>query len=607
MMAVRPPAARTAAARTGSSRFFCAVIAAIALFSAFSSAAAPVAPPESLQRVRALTRGGAIQLAVRLLDQEQSSVSGEAWLAWEKERFALLRAQGNWAGLADRALQFPLGTPPEFVLMAKTEAAQARLALQDSDGARGILRGLLWSGAGSGEQQAEWRQLVIRSYLQEDAMDDALAALARYREDFDVRKPAWRLLEATVQIRAGKPKEAYALVGDIKTHEGRRIALIAGLRSGVATPAVTLARALALAEETRNKPALNQQVWALAAEAALRANDSSRRMYALERALTLARLYPDTDHLVVLNGDNLWQAYERYAEATGNAARLLVGNDASWLKKAASYKRDDAMQARSFYVFLSRHGASEETMAQATRKLADSLVEDGRVEVLRALYTSKERYPDLALVPAYVRYRLAEQALAVYDIAFAATVMRGLDKAPNGEDDDNWALRRARILIYAGRYDEAQEIFTALLPETRKVGDVLAERVLQVIFDLQAAGRHLQAIAQLERLFLLSENPRTRREILYWIAESKSALGEHQAAAELYLRSANYQHPTGGDMWGQTARYHAAEALGKAGLTQDARSVYQNLLRFTEDARQRAVIERNIQQLWLTEKKTTTR
>ncbi|MEK7712357.1 MAG: hypothetical protein AAB312_04795, partial [Pseudomonadota bacterium] len=86
-----------------------------------------------------------------------------------------------------------------------------------------------------------------------------------------------------------------------------------------------------------------------------------------------------------------------------------------------------------------------------------------------------------------------------------------------------------------------------------------------------------------------------------------AALGDHQQAAELYLRSATYQHPTGGDMWGQTARYHAAEELGKAGLTQDARLVYQALLRHADDAKQRAVIERNIQQLWLIEKKATPR
>jgi hypothetical protein len=102
-------------------------------------------------------------------------------------------------------------------------------------------------------------------------------------------------------------------------------------------------------------------------------------------------------------------------------------------------------------------------------------------------------------------------------------------------------------------------------------------------------------------------NPRTQREILYWIAESKAALGEPQQAAELYLRSASYNHPTGGDMWGQTARFHAAEQLGRAGLTQDARLVFQALLRHTADAKQRAVIERQIQQLWLIETRTTTR
>ena len=97
-----------------------------------------------------------------------------------------------------------------------------------------------------------------------------------------------------------------------------------------------------------------------------------------------------------------------------------------------------------------------------------------------------------------------------------------------------------------------------------------------------------------------------QREIYYWIAESRSALGEYREAAELYLRSATFENPTGGDMWGQTARYHAAETLGKAGLTQDARLVFQALLKHTADAKQRAVIERSIQQLWLIEKKTTT-
>ncbi|MDX5151356.1 MAG: tetratricopeptide repeat protein, partial [Acidiferrobacterales bacterium] len=90
-----------------------------------------------------------------------------------------------------------------------------------------------------------------------------------------------------------------------------------------------------------------------------------------------------------------------------------------------------------------------------------------------------------------------------------------------------------------------------------------------------------------------------QREILFWMAESKVALGKSGEAAELYLRSAYHGQPKGGDMWGQSARYHAAESLAKAGNLEDARTIYQELLRFTPDAKRRAIIERNLQQLWL--------
>ena len=183
--------------------------------------------------------------------------------------------------------------------------------------------------------------------------------------------------------------------------------------------------------------------------------------------------------------------------------------------------------------------------------------------------------------------------------------MQGLETPPAGEDADGWALRRARVLIYAGDQRGALELLNGILAGKKKLDDAFAERFIQVLFDLQAADQHIQVIALLEVLFNLVVNPGIQRESLYWTAESKAALGQYQQAAELYLRSASYQHPTGGDMWGQTARYHAAEALGKAGLTQDARLVYQALLRHAEDAKQRAVIERNIQQLWLIEKKAT--
>jgi hypothetical protein len=559
----------------------------------------------ALERVRALTKGGATQLALRLLDQYQPVASQtEVWMQWEKERYALYRTQRDWTQLTERATHLPADLPPEFVRWAKTEAVRARLNANDATGARRLLRDLLWRERGSRDERAEWRQLVIRSYLIENNVRDALTALQKYREDFQVNSPAWRQLEATILIRAGKPREAYALIGDIKTHEGQWLSLLAGLQGGMLPPATVLTRALNLAEETRNKPALNQQVWLLAAEAAARTKDAPRRIYALERALTDTRSAVASDSLLTAHADDLWQAYEHYAESVGNEARLLVGNDAAWLKKAESYKRDDAMSARAFYAFLLGH-ANAKTRQLAVQRFSDSLIEDGRAEVLRALYTTSRRYPDLKTVPSYVRYRLVDQALTDYDIAFAARIMQGLETPPIGEDPGNWALRRARVLIYAGDQRGAVQLLNAILTDKQKLDDAFADRYIQVLFDLQAADQHTQAITLLEAVFKLVADPRIQRETIYWIADSKAALGEHQQAAELYLRSATYQNPTGGDMWGQTARYHAAEELGKAGLTEDARLVYQALLRHTEDAKQRAVIERNIQQLWLIEKKAT--
>ena len=568
---------------------------------------ARAADNDALERIRALTRGGATQLALRQLDQHQPPVSqADSWMLWEKERYALFRAQRNWAQFAARATSLPEGLPAEFVRWAKTEAARAHLTASDAEGARRVLRDLLWQEQGSRDERAEWRQLVIRSYLIENNVSDAHTALQQYRADFQVSSPAWRQLEATILIRAGKARDAYALIGDIKTHDGQLLTLLAGLQGEMLPPATVLKRALGLAEQTRNKPALHHQAWLLVAEAAARANDPLRRMYALERALTEAREHAAPDALLAANADDLWQAYERYAEAVGNEARLLVGHDAAWLKKAEAYKRDDALQARAFYAFLLGH-AGIETRKLAQQRFTDSLIEDGRAEVLRALYSASRRYPDLKAVPEYARYRLADQALAGYDISFAARLMQGLENPPAGEDPDGWALRRARVLIYAGDQRGAQQLLNGILADKKTLDDAFAERYIQVLFDLQAADQHTQAITLFKAVFKLVNNPRIQRESLYWTADSKAALGEHQQAAELYLRSATYQHPTGGDMWGQTARYHAAEQLGKAGLTQDARLVYQALLRHADDAKQRAVIERNIQQLWLIEKKATPR
>lgn len=564
------------------------------------------AQASDLERIPALIQGGALGLAQTLVDRNQPTPDqADIWMAWEKQRYAVYFARRDWEALAQRIAALPPDVPDEFQRWALTQAAWARLAAGDGEGARQFLRRLLEPVNASPEAMAEARQMMIRSYLVDDNLADARTAVQRYQQDYNAHSDAWQELHATLLLRSHQPRVAFELLAGMHTHEGRLLRLLAASQSRAFPAATLLQQTQKLAYETRNKPRLQYQAWVLAASAALQANDRLQRVIALEHALTLQD-ESLADKLFIVQADDLWQAYDRFAQAAGNARHLLIGKDAGWVKQAESYKRDDAVSARAFYAFLTSHAGSSATRELAHRRLTDSLNEDGREKVVRRLYTASHRYAALDAVPEGVRYRMLDSALADFDIDYAVKLMAGLTATPEGEDIHRWRLRQARILIYAGDYAKALPLLRDLLCAISAFDEDFAERYIQVMFDLQLAGRHEETIALLESVYLLADNARMQREILYWMAESRAALGDYADAAELYLRSATYDNAMGGDMWGQSARFHAAEALGKAGLTADARDVYAGLLKFTDDPKRRLLLERNIQQLWLIEKKTTT-
>ncbi|OGI49153.1 MAG: hypothetical protein A2151_07815 [Candidatus Muproteobacteria bacterium RBG_16_65_34] len=549
-------------------------------------------------------RGGAPKLALMLLDQEQTaSLPPGQWMAWERQRLAVYAALRDWDALAGRAEHLPPDLPPEFRRYALVQAVEARLAAQDAEGARRYLRRLVFGERAGGAELAQVRRLVIRSYLTENNLADAQTALARYQQDYNARGEAWQTLHAEILMRAGKDRAAFDVAAGAQSHEARLMRLASALRAEIIKPAVALGQAEKLADELRAKPALARKAWAAAAEAALRGRAPAQRVLALERALSLPG--PGDDPLFGVEPEDLWQAYERLAESIGNAARLLVGNDRAWLAKAESYKAADGHHARALYAFLAAHAAEDSTRAAAHQRLADGLLKEGYGETLRELYTRSARYGSVAAIPEVVRYRLADKALADFDIRLAAQLVKDLVRPPEDEDAEFWRLRRARVLIYAGDYHPALVELSGMLDDKRSLEPDLAGRYLQVLFDLQTAGKHEEAAVLLESVYARVDNERMRREILFWIADSKSAQGRYQEAAEWYLRSATFNGANGGDPWGETARFHAAEALGRAGFIEDARGVYLKLLGGTEDPRRRAQIERNIQQLWLAQNAPT--
>jgi hypothetical protein len=578
-------------------RFFLALLA-----SSFAASAGAGDP----EHVAALVKGGATQLAQRLLDAEQkSNLPAEEWVLWERQRFDVLRALRKWDDLAKRVQRLPEHVPAEFRHEALVLAAEARLAANDPDGARRFLRQLLWQEQVRGEAAAQARRLIIRSYTQEGQLADARAALLRYQQDYQAKSEPWQVLHAELLLQAGDARAALPVLAGLQSYEARLLRLTAILLAKQQPARDVLAATNKLAAALESRPELRRSVWILAAEAAREAGDDGAQVLALEQALSLPEGEPQP--LFRVTADDLWQTYDRLAERGGNIARLLVGNDDDWLEKAEAVACTEHHLARAWYAFLSRHAAQDEVRALSHRRLALGLMRDGRSHTLEALYTKSQRYPAASGVPEQVRYALADKAIADYNISLAAELVRGLDAPPEGEAPEDWGLRRARILIYAGDYAAAAKLLTEIMTAQDVLDVELTGRLLHVLFDFQAVDRHDDALKLFRAVYERTDSERIQREVLFWMADSHSALKRHADAAESYLRSATFNGASGEDPWGHTARFLAAEALGRAGLVDDARQVYLKLLASTPDPRRRAQIQRQMQQLWLRRKSASTR
>jgi len=607
--------------------------------------ATPPAPPNvgkaDLAEVRALADSGAASLALRMLDRAQPSAKTDTqgWMRWERERIQIYASTQDWASLVQRLAHLPPKLPADFVRWARTQQAQAYLAQGDAQAARRVLRRLVWSGGRpDAKWLAHWRHLIIRSYLEQGRSQDAYTALQRYQQDYGEGTRADILLRARILLGLGRPGDAARLLArrgaaspKDKDPEGAMLYGLARLRSGQLTPRQALGKALHQARSTdkqakakakhkghagagrakRGPAPLVAQQWAVVAEAARRAGDRATRAYALEHVISAARRQPLPTGLFSLNADSLWDAYHDYAVQLGNRAHFLIGDDKRWFAAADKARKKTPVRARSLYALLMLHGQDAESRARAAKDFVATLKPGpGDDALLTALFLHAPRhFPKVAKVPLPVRYALVDIGLKHSDIDLASRVMATIDRPPKDTDAFMWELRRARIFVYGGQPERGAKVLGALLNEPTPGGDdtmAMAsidkeqmEHLLQVIFDLQTLGENDTAIGLFKLALRRSPDVQLSREILYWMGDSRKAQGKYVEAARLYLKSAMYGGSKAGDPWGQTARYQAAGALAKAGLRQDARDLYRQLLAVTTDPARRAVLTHDMQQLWL--------
>lgn len=438
----------------------------------------------------------------------------------------------------------------------------------------------------------------MQSYLQQNRIDDAYLALLRYQQDYGEAGEEALLLRARILLASDHAAEARSLLAGVNRDEvAEQLWMLAGLRSGVA-PGSVLAQRYSREEAAQLSPLAQYLHYGLIAEAAGLASDHAAAVLALEQWYRLPAPIEQWGELFNFGAERLWQAYLDYATQVGNRLQLLIGNDAAWLELAEQTDPRYPVRKRSIYAFLGLRASGSEVRAQAAVALAESLQqnEDG-MAVVKQLFLHGGHYEDAAAIPAGVAYLLVDQAIREGQLTLASKLLQQLPEPPDSGGRFPWQLRRGKVFILAGDYVSAEKLLQEMIPLAIVLGQGPRDQLMQLLFDLQAVGEHERAYGLLQSLYSQMPDLKLRRELLFWMADSKQAQQEFIAAARLYLLSATLIDVKSMDPWAQTARYKAAQSLADASMLADAAHLYSELLRVTDQPERRAVLRRELEQV----------
>ena len=562
-----------------------------------------VAADKQLDSLKNISAAGAPFLTLKMLDQAQPSIDRDLyeWILWEQERLRILDEWEQWNDLLVRVESLPADVPAQFQQQASTYQIKAYIALGQNLTARKLLRQQLWQDAAADSAEYEtWRQLVIETYLNEERVDDARIAMLRLQQDYSENDKEWQLLRARVLIKAGRFEEAIELLNSRLDWQSLTLKLLAEYRAGLHKPKTLWDLAKKRIDSIQDDQLQLASYWSLAVIAA-ESISTVNQVIALESRLGIER--QDNITPTPIGADQLWQAYLDYARLVGNRSELLMGDDQSWLEVADNARQMTPIKARSLYALLMTESAQDEIRNQAAAGFLNTLDLEQQTNriLLDQLFNRSERFSDAAQIPVQIRFQLVDMALKKADIIEATRLMSDLNSIPPDTRELDWLLRQARVLLLGGKLEQGNDVLVQLLQQYQEPNEQDTDRILQVLFDLQSLQMNDKAIQHFRQLLNLTIEPKQRREILFWMGDSFKAMEEYQRAALMYLQSAMFTGPDSMDPWAQTSRFNAAESLQKAGLVDDARRVYQSLLKVTEEPTRRSVLRHKIQQLWLTQ------
>lgn len=571
---------------------------------------------ESLAQMNELIELGVPSLALSLLEREQEKREQFTadWYAFEYRRILLLSALEQWQKIIERTRWlFDTADANKQItrkigLWFETQQVMANIQLKNSELALDQLQGLLWGTEAAHRDPslpAVWRRLVIRIYLQMQKDDDARKALVKYERDYQTEATDidWILLQAQVLLRTNRPQQAAVLLDKIVTDDAvdvEALLLIAELQ-------IDPKRAVEINQQMREKldgQVLSRQArWAysyVAYTASKVLADIPAQILNLESMLSLGIKTPVFDDSYQVTADDLWELYNKQGLILANDYGLLFGNDTQWQQLSNKLITDEAEKALELNAALVLQTGDFVTKQQQHKTIVE-IIEKRKngLELINQLYLHSNKVTDVNVLPDEVRYRLVDYALSEGDYSDAATIMKSLSEPPEGKTLFDWRMRKARVLILQGEYAQSENLIRKTFSEKPKITRQELDRYIQVVFDFQTVQQHQQAIDLFDLLYIDGLDENLQREIYFWKAESYFLLEKYDLAALYYLESARAVTGAGNDLWAQSARFKAGNALILAEIYDDAEKVYTELLIITDSETRKALINQNLQKIRL--------
>ncbi len=582
----------------GAARFFSAAV--LLLCCSYASAVV-----DDLKEIAQLAKSGAPQLALSLLQQQQPEFTADQakWMRWERMRVRIMEQRGDWQALEQHLAQLPPEAAADFRSWANTRRANALIYDNRPAEARQVLRDLIWDNkeASSGEI-ARWRQLVMQSYLRQGRTNDAHVAMLRFHQDYGEGGDDAKLMRVRVLLASKRPLEAHSLLQSMaQDRTTELLRLLAQMRSTGKNKSI-LHKLRKVKKLTGYTPLQSYIHYGIMAEAALGAEEPAFAVIAMEQWFRQPAPVEEWRELFSLSPDMLWDSYLNYAQRLGNDKQLLIGDDMKWYKLAEKTDKRYPVAKRSLYALLAHKAFALDIREKAAMQLIDLLQEmDNGMAVVQQLFLHSNYFNQGSSVPPGPAYLLVDQAIRDGNLESASRLMRHLPEPPGDVAKFPWQLRRAKVFILAGDNQAAVTLLRKLIPAVPSLGKEQRDQFMQLLFDLQNVGDHESAYTLLQEMYRTVPTLELRRELLFWMGDSRLAQKNYVDAAQLYLRSATLSDYDSMDPWAQTARYKAAATLADGGMLADAAHIYSHLLRVTENAERRAVLVHELEQIRMRE------